>query len=58
VEEELEMLRFEESAIQRRYRLQGGVAAERGGVAMGARLAIEEEVNLEKIQRLRRNLGM
>ena len=51
------MLRFEESAIQRRYKFQGGVAGERG-MAVGARLAVEEEVNLEKIQRLRKNLGM
>lgn len=53
------MLRFEESAIQRRYKFQEGVVESRfqGNGVVGARLAVEEEVNLEKIQRLRRNLG-
>ena len=71
VEEEVEVLRFEEAAIQRRNTLQGGVAmgarlslGEPGssvlqeGVAMGrAQLALEEEANLEKIKKTRKLLG-
>ncbi len=51
MEEEIEALRFEEAALQRRYTLQGGVAAARG------KLAAEEGANLEQLQKTRKILG-
>ena len=66
VEEELETLRFEELALQRRHTLQGGgVALLNGGVAplgggvalLGGTLAVQEGASLEQIRKRRKSLG-
>ena len=44
------MLKFEESSLQRRYKLQGGVT-------VGGRLAMEEGLNMEQLQKRKRELG-
>ena len=51
VVEEIELIKFEESSIKRRYKLEGGVASR------PARIAMEEGVNLKQLQRTRKELG-